>query len=112
MYLQPKGYISDHYIADGGEDVGTDIFYFAYKYNGSYVDAYIYTMDIQTMTTIPAVANMYLDFYYEALTGRYGVFLAEREIDEEFTTYYIPILGDVDEGYQPHGYHPFARHND
>ena len=106
-----KGYISDHYFTDEGEDLGTDVFYFAYKYDGSYVDAYIYAMDIQTMTSKPAVADMYLEFYYDAPTGYFCVFLAEREIDEEFNTYYTPILGDVDEAYQPHGFHPFARHN-
>ena len=99
-----KGYISDHYIEDNGVDHGTDIFYFYYKWNGAYISAGIYAMDIHTTTDVPAIADMYLDFYYEPTTGRYGVFLAEVEYDD-YEPYFNTILGKINSDgnfeYQP-----------
>lgn len=92
-----KGYITDHYIDTEGVDHGTDTFYFYYSYNGAYIDAYIYAMDIQTGST-PSVSDMYLEFSYSPSNGHYGIFLAETETEDDIV-YYNPILGVVDETY-------------
>lgn len=95
-----KGSIVDHYYDQDGNDKGTDTFYFYYKYDGASIEAKIYALDIHTTTTIPAVNDMFIDFYYEASTGRYGVFLAETEYDDYYEdVVYNPILGTVDETY-------------
>lgn len=92
-----KGRIVDHYIDNNGVDHGTDTFYFYYSYNGAYISATLYAIDIQTGTA-PTLDSLYLDFYYEVSSGRYGVFLAEVEYDDYYQDYvYYPFLGNVND---------------
>ena len=110
-----QGRIVDHYIDKKGVDHGTDTFYFYYKYNGAYVDAKIYDVDIKTESGSYTADDFYLEFYYDAETGRYGVFLAEATYDDYYEdAVYDPILGSVDDdtGTIITGYAPFSKVKD
>ena len=106
-----KGYISDHYIDKDGVDHGTDIFYFYYKYNGAYITCDVYDAHIETVSYEVNVDDLYLDFYYDGKTGKYGVFLADTEYDDYYEdTVYYPIIGEVDEyGLNITAYYAFTK---
>ncbi len=111
-----KGYIRDHYFTDDGQDLGENFYYFYFKYDGSHVDAYLYGINLSaefiTYGATFSVSELYLEFYYEPSTGRYGVFLAVAEYDDyyEDTTYYPVIFGNTDDtGLIIKGFTPFTK---
>jgi len=105
-----KGVLVDEYY-DKGEYVGTDKFYFEYLYSNGDLKVKIYDVQIQTIEGSYDEDNFVIDFYYDAETGRYGVFLALAEYDtEEYEWYYSGIiLGDYNESGDYYKYTPFEK---
>ena len=106
-----QGSVVDHVIIDD-QDLGTNTFNFAYRYNGAYIEAFVYALDIQYNPgggTIPSADSVTIQFFYEPSTGHYGLFLAEVYIEDE-VEYYYPWFGSVDETYTIiEGGDPFAK---
>ena len=95
-----KGYILDDYYDSTGKFLGTDMYYFYYKFNNGVLTVKVYDFDVESWDSTGYTANdFYLDFVYEPTSTTYYVFLCVFEYLPDYESYwYGAIIGDFGEG--------------
>ena len=95
-----KGYILDDYYDSTGKFLGTDMYYFYYKFNNGVLTVKVYDFDVESWDSTGYTANdFYLDFVYEPTSTTYYVFLCVFEYLPDYESYwYGALIGDFGEG--------------
>jgi len=97
------GYISDTY------NEKTDVYNFAYKMEKSTLVGKIVSVSAQNDDVPTDVSAYDLEFYYDPMTGNYGVYLGFVEADDDGDAVQYDLLGEMDdEGYIA-GYASFGK---
>ena len=86
-----KGVVVDEYY-EGGESQGIDTYYFYYTYANGTLKATIYAIDVTYQANLSeegyGVSDFVIDFYYEASTGYYGLYIGIYVYDSDYEEYY------------------------
>lgn len=107
-----KGVITDDGYVDETTSYGAFRAEFIYAYVNGTVTAKVTSVYFENnsdgWSTDPY--DYSIDFYYEASTDRFGLFLAEAYYDSDYEgLIYSPLYGECDEDGLPTGYSPFVR---
>lgn len=104
-----KGYIIDEYFQNGISQ-GVDTYYFWYTYNGAFINAKVYDVDMGTGYSV-TISDLVLDIAYDVETARLLIFLAESDYDSYYEdTVYYPLIGTTDDtGTAITSYIPFTK---
>lgn len=95
-----KGYILDDYYDSTGKFLGTDMYYFYYKFNNGVLTVKVYDFDVESWDSTGYTANDFiLDFAYDPANTIYYVFLCVYEYLPDYESYwYGAIIGDFGDG--------------
>ena len=95
-----KGYIYDDYYDSTGTFLGTDMYYFYYKFNNGVLTVKVYDFDVESWDPTGYTANDFiLDFAYDPANTIYYVFLCVYEYLPDYESYwYGAIIGDFGDG--------------
>lgn len=110
-----KGIITDDGYVDETTTLGSFRAEFIYTYKNGQVKAQVTSIYFENnsdgWSTDPR--DYSIEFYYEASTDRYGLFLAEAYYDSEYEGFiFSPLFGECDEDGLATSYSPFVRLGD